>query len=153
MRLEDAIEKEGMVLHHIKGISMQPLLRAGKDLIVIYRKPEERLKRYDLPVFKRKNGEYVIHRVLSVHDDGYDICGDNQCFIERDVLDSQIIGVVGQIVRSGRTICVRKDKDCQKLPLWYNIYVHLWCDLFPLRATLVWMEYKLIAIKRRLFSI
>lgn len=140
------------MLHHIKGISMQPLIRAGKDMIVIYRKPTERLKRCDMPVFKRRNGEYVIHRVLRVHNDGYDICGDNQCFIERNVQDSQIVGIVGQIVRDNKRIMVRTDAEHQSLPLWYTIYVHLWCDLFYLRATLVWIEYKLIAIRRRLQS-
>lgn len=150
MTLEEAIEEQGVVLHHIKGISMQPLLRAGKDMIAICPKPAQRLKRYDMPVFKRRNGEYVIHRILKVHEEGYDIVGDNQCFYERNVKDDQIIGVVKQIVRGNKIINVGADKKYPDLPLWYIVYLFLWCDLFFLRAPLVWLEYKLIAVKRKL---
>lgn len=150
MKLEQAIEQHGVVLHHIKGISMRPLLRAGKDMIVICRKPAQRLKRYDMPVFKRSNGEYVIHRILKVHDSGYDIVGDNQCFYERNVTDDQIIGVVCQIVRNNKTIQVRATEKHRHVPLWYVVYVHLWCDLFFLRAPLVWLEYKLLGLIRKI---
>lgn len=42
---EAEIEKHGRLVYTNKGTSMLPLLREGKDLFVIVRKPEGRLKK------------------------------------------------------------------------------------------------------------
>ena len=45
---------------HPNGISMEPLIHQGRDAVFI-KKPEGRLKKYDIAFFKRENGEYVLH--------------------------------------------------------------------------------------------
>lgn len=36
------------------------------------------LKKYDLPLYKRPKGQYVLHRIIKVRKNDYIICGDNR---------------------------------------------------------------------------
>ncbi|MGN1481193.1 S24/S26 family peptidase [Porcipelethomonas sp.] len=122
---EDEIQRTGRLIYTNVGDSMMPLIRQGKDLVII-EKAVGRLKKYDVPLYKRDSGQYVLHRILKVREDGYVICGDNRWQKEYGITDRNIIGVLTGIVRDGKTISVNDKK--------YRIYVHLWCDFFPVRA-------------------
>ena len=67
---EEIIEKEGQLVYSSVGTSMLPLIRQGRDLIVI-EKPKGRLGKYDIPLYKRAGGQYVLHRVVKVLPEGY----------------------------------------------------------------------------------
>ena len=60
-----------------KGISMLPLIKQGEDSVVIS-PVKEPLKKYDVPLYRRANGQFVLHRIVAVRKDGYVLCGDNQ---------------------------------------------------------------------------
>ncbi len=121
---EEELERSGSLVFTNKGRSMMPLLREDRDLMVIKRKGPERCKKYDAVLFKR--GErYVLHRILQVREKDYYIVGDN-CRKGEYVRDEQILGVLTQVVRDGKTI--NRDDPA------YQLYVHLWCDAFPLRV-------------------
>ena len=121
---EEELERNGSLVFTNKGRSMMPLLRQDRDLMVIEKKGPERCKKYDVVLFKRGE-KYVLHRILKVREKDYWVVGDN-CFAGDKVRDEQILGVLKQVVRDGRTI--RTTDPC------YQVYVHLWCDFFPLRA-------------------
>lgn len=125
---EDEINRNGRLIFTNVGDSMQPLIRQGRDLLII-EKPEGRLKKYDVPLYKRDSGKYVLHRIMKVRKDDYVICGDNRYRMEYGITDRNIIGVLTAVVRNGRELHVTDIR--------YRIYVHLWCDLFPLRACLL----------------
>ncbi len=140
------LEETGRVIYTTRGVSMRPLLRAGKDVVVIER-PKEHCKKYDTVLFLRKNGQYVLHRILKVSGDRYWIVGDN-CISGETVRGEQIIGVLTSLKRGGRTI---------RVPGWrYRLYTHLWCDAYPARffllrvKSLVWRGLRFV--KRRLFG-
>lgn len=122
---EEQLEKDGRIIYSNKGFSMMPLIKEGRDLMVI-EKNGGRLKKYDAPLFKRTNGQYVLHRVLKVRENDYVMCGDHQWNKEYGITDDQIIGVLTAVIRKGKEIPVTK--------LSYKMYVHLWCDFFPIRA-------------------
>ena len=42
-----------------RGVSMLPMLRPGMDTVTIS-PPPEKLKKYDLPLYRRDNGKYII---------------------------------------------------------------------------------------------
>ena len=69
---EEILERDGRLIYSSVGDSMLPMIRQGRDLLVI-EKPAGRLKRYDIPLYKRDNGRYVLHRILKVRDKDYDI--------------------------------------------------------------------------------
>ena len=127
---EEELERSGTLVFTNKGVSMMPLLRQDRDLMVIEKKGPERCKKYDVVLFKRGQ-KYVLHRILKVRDRDYWIVGDH-CREGESVKDEQILGVLKQVVRDGRTISP-EDPDYQR-------YVHLWCDLYPLRAGLFFVR-------------
>ena len=55
--------------------------------------------------------------------------GDNQYQREYGIRDEQIVGVLEGFVRDNVTYSVEDWR--------YKAYVHLWCDLFPIRALLL----------------
>lgn len=135
---EEEIEKSGKIIYTNVGDSMMPFIKQGRDVLVISR-AEGKLKRYDVPLYKRDSGQYVLHRILKVRENDYVICGDNRCSREYGITDRHIIGVLTGIIRDGREIPVTDRK--------YRIYVHLWCDFFPVRAFIIRIRQFL---KRRL---
>lgn len=121
------------------GTSMMPLLRERRDLLIIGPKPEGRLRMWDVPLYKRDNGQYIMHRVLWVRRDDYLICGDNQWHIERGIQDRHIIGVLEAVQRDGRVLPVRSTPEYPHVPLKYRLYVALWCLGFPVRCPLLFL--------------
>ena len=102
---EEQLSKNGKIMYHITGDSMLPLLRQGRDVAVIVALPEgERLKKYDVALYKRETGQYLLHRIVKVEKNGYVTCGDNRYFVERGVKDHQILGVLECVVRNGEQI-------------------------------------------------
>lgn len=125
---EEIIAREGHLVYTNVGRSMFPLLRQGQDLMVIVPKPDGRLKRYDIPLYRRDSGLYILHRILKVRPDDYVLCGDNQWHCETGITDRHIIGVLQAVVRNGKTIPVTDWR--------MKLYTHLWCDFFHIRAFL-----------------
>lgn len=131
---EEIIENDGKLVYSNVGDSMRPLIRQDRDLLVI-EPVSGRLRKYDVPLYKRDNGQYVLHRILKVRPDDYVICGDNRWSKETGITDRQIVGVLTAVVRSGKEIPVTS--------LRYRLYAHLWCDLFPIRAFILKVRYVL----------
>ena len=138
---EELLDNDGYIVYTNVGYSMLPLLRQKKDIIEIQKKGTGRCKKYDVVLYKRKE-KYILHRVLRVLPDGYLIAGDHNTFVENDVSDDDIIGVMTRVIRNGKSITPDN--------LLYKIYVHMWCDIYPLRMKmlkikgLVWQAWSKI---------
>lgn len=111
------------VCFYPRGTSMMPMLRQGVDSVVLSPLPEK-LKKYDLPLYQRVRGQYVLHRVLKV-DQTYTCIGDNQFTYEPGVKHSQMIGVVTAFYRGDKLISV--DSFSHKL------YCRFWHYTRPIR--------------------
>ena len=75
--MEETLSAGGTVKLPITGTSMLPLLVAGRDNVVL-KKADLPLRRFDLPLYRRKGGAFDLHRVVAVEKDGtYTMCGDN----------------------------------------------------------------------------
>ena len=123
---EDILAKDGRLVYTNVGTSMMPLLRERRDLMVIEKKGPERLHWLDVPLFKRDNGQYVLHRVMWVRKNDYVICGDNQWYLERGITDRHILGVLTQVDRDGKTLDMRSPK--------MRLYGLMEWLLYPVRA-------------------
>ena len=123
--LAQQLDTAGVIVHTNKGTSMMPLLRENRDLMVIRKRGAGRFHKYDAVLFRRDNGEYVLHRILKVNPDSYWIVGDN-CAAGETVREEQVLGILTEILRDGKTIRVT-DKGYQR-------FVRVWCALFPLRS-------------------
>jgi len=125
---EEILNRDGRLIYSSVGDSMLPMIKQGRDLLVI-EKPAGRLKRYDIPLYKRDNGKYVLHRILKVRDKDYVICGDNRYRPEYGITDRHIIGVLTAVITDG----VEKPLTGRR----YGLYVFFWCRLFYVRALIL----------------
>jgi signal peptidase I len=83
----------------IHGTSMLPMLKTG-DLVTI--KKVESLQKGDIVLFRRFDESFVLHRIIRVNNDSYDIVGDHQGIVEKNVLFGQMIGVVISYNKNGK---------------------------------------------------
>ncbi len=98
--IEEQLKKDGEVSFTPKGISMLPTIRGGVDTVVL-EKPSFPLKKYAIVLYKRDDGDYIMHRVIKVKKDSYVMRGDNQYKKEYGIRDDQVIGVVKSFNRDG----------------------------------------------------
>lgn len=103
-----------------QGNSMLPLLREGRDSVVL-EKPSGRLKQGDITLYQRENGAYILHRVIKA-EGSFAMCGDNQLTVENGIRQEQIIGVVTRIYRD--------DKLLSEKNILYRYYLVLWRSFF-----------------------
>lgn len=106
-----------------KGTSMLPLLRQGIDSVVLSPLPE-RLKKYDLPLYQRDNGQYVLHRIVKAGDT-YTCVGDNQFALEPGLRGDQMIALATAVNRGGKTVSVNS--------LGCRVYCRFWHYTRPWR--------------------
>ena len=134
----EEILNNGTLVYTSEGDSMLPLIRQGRDVLVIKKREDTRLKKYDVVLFKRDN-KYILHRILKVRKNDYYIVGDNR-YVGEYVLDNQIIGVLTSVIRDKKEISFKSKK--------YLLYVHLWCDFFFIRKNILRIK-KLLKKKAR----
>lgn len=122
------LQQYGVLTYRIKGVSMKPMLRQGRDSFTVVRKTDKRCSKYDVVLYHRAPDEYVLHRIIKVRDNDYVILGDNCINKEYGIKDEDILGVM--------TSFVRKGKEHQVSEPAYRLYVRLWCMSAPVRILL-----------------
>ncbi len=100
------------------GNSMWPILKNKGQSVVVYKKTE-RLKRYDVALYERANGVYVLHRVMEPILGGYVICGDSQFTLEK-VKEEQVFGVMAGFYHGADYISCSDEKYKKKVEKWYK---------------------------------
>lgn len=116
--IKEKLDSGGTVTFTPNGTSMLPMLRDGEDVVVL-KKPPGRLHLFDVPLYQRDNGQYVLHRIIDFERDGsYVLCGDNQFAKERGIRDDQIIAVMTAFYRKGKAYSITS--------LRYRAYVNFW---------------------------
>lgn len=112
----DQLESGNTVKFSPRGISMLPMLRQGIDSVVLS-PVTGRLHKYDLPLYRRDDGKYILHRVVEAGET-YTCMGDNQFVTEPGVRHDQIIAVVTAFTRGNRMHSVEESG--------YRLYCRLW---------------------------
>ena len=112
------LEKNGVLSFTPGGISMWPIISNRTDTVII-QSVRGTLKKYDVAFYERESGQVVLHRVLKVNPDSYDMCGDSQTAVEKGVPFAAVFGVMEGYYKGGRYI------DCNKNKL-YRFKVRVW---------------------------
>ena len=128
LTLEEGLEENGFLTYRIRGVSMQPMLRQGRDLFTVVPKGLERCKKYDVVLYRRPSDPYVLHRVIEVRPEDYVILGDNCIAKEYGIRDEDIIGVLTSFTHNGKVVPVSDGR--------YQMYCRVWVLLTPLRIAL-----------------
>jgi len=126
--MKEQIDSGKTVVFSPKGTSMLPLIRQNVDKVVLTKAPKC-LKKYDLPLYMRENGQFVLHRVVGIDKNGYVMCGDNQFEREYGIKNEQILALACGIYRENVFLSFDDKKYvnyCKKQVLkkrFYGIYM------------------------------
>lgn len=108
----------------VSGSSMAPFLASNRDYVFL-EVPSRPLKKGDIVLFQRTNGNYILHRIKKVTSEGYYIVGDRQTKCEGPVPETSIRCVV--------TSAKRKDKLITPENFSWKFYEKVWINLIFLR--------------------
>lgn len=122
-----------------KGTSMLPLIRQGIDYVELSPLPEK-LKKYDLPLYQRPDGQYVLHRIVKA-EDTYTCVGDNQFALERGVSRGQMIALTTAVYRGEKRIPVEAGS--------YRLYCRLWHWTRPVRKAYRRLKSKVYSLIKK----
>lgn len=138
--IRERLEQGNTVRFMPRGTSMLPMLRQGVDSVVLSAAPDK-LKKYDLPLYQRLDGKYILHRIVDVGDEYYACIGDNQFRVELGVARLQVIAIVSGFYRKDRYVSTEN--------LFYQLYCRFWHHNRDLRY--IWR--KAVSRVRRLLGV
>ena len=134
-QVESEIAAGRSVRFKVKGHSMYPLLRNGKDEVTL--SPLEKVPSvYDIVLF-RYRGKHILHRIISIEGDTYNIQGDGIYISCEKCTREDIIGVVTQI---------HKKNGLEINTSWGIFRFNSWCWY-----KLFFMRRFILAVLRKIF--
>lgn len=134
----ESIKDGGQFVFYPSGMSMYPTIKEKEDCVVLVE--AENLQKNDLILYLRDNGKYVLHRIISLKNGKYILCGDNQVVYERGITDSNIIAMAHEIRKpSGKVISLDEIRAYTPTPWQFVIR-----QIFRIRSLLG-------RIKRKIF--
>lgn len=125
-----------------QGTSMRPTIYGGRDQVVLSPLPEK-LKKYDLPLYRRDDGQFVLHRIVKVGKT-YTCVGDNQFILEEGVPQEWMIALTSGFVRKGKYYSVDS--------FGYRVYCRLWHWTRPIRYFVLRYGQAILRRLKRIFA-
>ena len=102
--VEELLDEGRQVTILVRGNSMRPLLRDGRDKVILRRANDEDIRKGAVMLFRHR-GSYVMHRVTKIEGDVVVFEGDGNYKMQEIALRKDIIAVMEAVVRpSGRRI-------------------------------------------------
>lgn len=127
----------------VTGTSMYPFLRENMDSVELSPARFDSLHKGSIVLIRRKNGEYVLHRVLRKKKECFFMAGDAQQWIEGPIYPEQLIAVATVVWRGERKI------DCTDIR--WRLLSCLWMRLLPVRRLMIhgyWRIRPLLKLKK-----
>ena len=113
----------------IAGGSMTPFLIHRRDRVILSPITAP-LRRGDVVMYQRRNGQYVLHRIVGCRKDGtFVLCGDAQTVREYGIRAEQIFARV--------TAAERKGKWIRPGDAFWIFFAQVWSRVIPLRRILL----------------
>lgn len=127
--MEHSFDQGKTVWIVVTGMSMYPFLREDRDMVEVIRVSLSGIKRGDIVLIQRHDGEFVLHRVITKDPSSFYVIGDAQQWLEGPIVESQLKATVINIKRNYRMI------SCNNRFL--KALVELWLILRPVRYMLI----------------
>ena len=108
----------------VTGNSMSPFLIHGRDTVYLSRLRDP-IKKGQILLYRRNNGQYVLHRVYQVKTESLVMVGDAQTEPEPGIRPDQVLAVVCSAKRKGK----KQAPGC----LWWEFFEKVWIRMVPLR--------------------
>lgn len=113
----------------VTGNSMWPLLKHGRDRVVLTSCGAEDIRKGDVILFEALPSKFLLHRVTRVSHSCFETTGDYNTFRDGSFPKSCVIGKAVRITRKGRTY--------ESASALMRFYSATWMGLFPLRKPLL----------------
>lgn len=97
--VRETIARGDAILIAGTGTSMEPFVHAARDKVLLAPLPNRPLLAGDIVLYRRANGQAVLHRIYRVHKDSFDMLGDGQLWIEKRVTKEQLLAFAREIHR------------------------------------------------------
>jgi hypothetical protein len=121
------LDEQDEVSLTVTGNSMSPFLADKRDRVILT-KHFSKIRRGMIMLYRRSNGQYVLHRVVKCKKDKVCFCGDNQTVVEADLPTDCVIAKVVKVWRNGKLV--------QENNLSWKFYAHIWLALRPIRRVM-----------------
>lgn len=121
--MEAELEQNGIYASVTRGTSMRPLFKTNRDVVVL-RKCDTEPQKYDVVLYKTKDGKYLLHRIIKVRDREFVIRGDNT-FVREHIKKDRILAVLTEYNRKGK-------KHSTDEP-GFRVYARIWNFIYPIR--------------------
>ncbi len=125
--IEETIKSGTDIKLKVSGTSMYPLVGSRRDSVLLTK--AEELKVGDVPLFKRADGKFVLHRIVKIRDGAYGMRGDFEQKTEYPIHKEQIIAVAKGFYRNERYI------SCENF--WYKMYKFFWMHTVVIRPCII----------------
>lgn len=112
--LKDGID----VKINITGVSMVPMLVPNRDCVTLRKADGSSLNVNDVVLYRRDNGDFVLHRLWKIDANQFIMVGDGQRVLEYGICDNNIIAKVIAFNRNDKTYNVDNKA--------YKLYIALW---------------------------
>lgn len=134
--IEKILEADGVYASVTEGVSMRPLFKTHRDMIVV-KKVDKPLKKYDVALYK-VGAKYILHRVVGIdrERDVYIIRGDNT-YANEYIPKACILAVLVSFNRKGKRHDVTE--------LGYRTYSRVWNFIYPIRFVI----HKVLSFAKR----
>ncbi len=142
--MEDSFRQGMTVTLGVTGNSMLPLFRDRRDSVILSPCDPLSLRRGDVPLYRRPDGKFVLHRIIHVKKDTYELAGDAQRTLECDLPKSCVLAVMTGFVRKGKVGSCRH--------AWYRLYSFFWMLARPVRPYLFRVASRMRRRKQREIS-
>ncbi len=140
--IEKELSEKGSFASVTKGVSMRPLFKTERDMVIIAPLDGEP-KKYDVVLYRGAGGEYILHRVIAVKPGFYIIRGDNT-YSKEYVPKDRVIGVLVSFNRKGKGV----SRDA----FGYKLYSRIWNFIYPFRLAYVKTRASLARAYRKIFK-
>lgn len=102
--IREQLQNGGSATFNSNGVSMLPLIRDGAQVRII--PAVFPLKKYAVLLYKRADGQFVLHRMIGRKNGAYICRGDHQIQKERGITDGMVIGVLDGYTENGKWVSV-----------------------------------------------
>lgn len=139
--IRETLDNGGTFSLTITGSSMYPFILGNRDKVTLSPITTE-LRKNDLPLYRRSNGAFVLHRIVRVEEDGtYTCCGDHQWQLEKGLKRDQMIGIATEYVRKGKRLTNKN--------VVYRVYRTIWTWLIKYRWFFFAIHQKVYNIRKK----
>lgn len=128
----------------VTGMSMYPFLREGVDSVELAKPDYNKLRRGDIVLIVRDNGQYIMHRVLKKEKNCFYIVGDAQQWIEGPLRPDQLFATVAAVWR--------KEKYISCSGFGWRLLTNIWMNLLPYRYIIIksYRKIRRITLKQKI---